>query len=208
MDTQFTRDQVLAAMRRAAAALTREQGSLTALDQAVGDGDLGITAVKVAEALTAFADTAAGDDLGTLIAQAGMAVNRAAPSTMGTLIATALMRAGKEVRGRSALAAADLAAMLRVAETGMRERGKAQLGDKTALDALHPAAEAFAQAVAGGRDLAAAAAAMAAAARQGLEAVTPLRNKVGRASWLNERSMGEVDPGCALVVCVLEALRG
>jgi len=199
---------VLAAMRRVAVALAERQEELTELDQALGDGDLGITAAKIGEALSSFADGSTGDDLGTLLAQAGMAVNRAASSTMGTLAATALMRAGKEVRGKSEFESADLGAMLTAAATGVRERGKAELGDKTALDALHPAAEAFARAIAVGAGLPEAAAAMVGAAREGRDAVTPLQNKVGRASWLGERSRGRIDPGCALVVDVLEALAG
>ena len=61
----------------------------TELDQAVGDGDLGATAVKLAEALESLQQgQGGGADLGKFLAQTGMALNRAAPSTMGTLMAT------------------------------------------------------------------------------------------------------------------------
>ena len=83
-----------------------------------------------------------------------------------------------------------------------------QLGDKTLLDVVHPASEAFAAATASGRPLAAAAAEMVAAAREGRDRVTPLRNKIGRAGWIGERTMGKVDPGCAFAVVVLESLVG
>ncbi len=112
------------------------------LDQAVGDGDLGITLGKIADALSDYADTTPTSDLGKFLGGAGMLANKVGSSTMGTLLATALMRAGKV--GQSRLAPADLAAMLQAADQGMQERGKAQLGDKTIVDALHPAAEAFA----------------------------------------------------------------
>jgi len=180
---------------------------LTELDQAVGDGDLGVTAIKLAEALETAADPG-GADLGKFLAQTGMALNRAAPSTMGTLMATALMQAGKKVVGKDSLSAADLAQLLGAATEGVRTRGKANLGDKTLLDALQPASDAFSSALSEGKSLPAAAEAMLAAARDGRDRVTPLRNRVGRASWLGERSEGKVDPGCGFAVIVLGALAG
>ncbi len=205
MEREFKGADVAAAARRVAAALKADQAMLTELDQAVGDGDLGVTAIKLAEALETAADQG-GADLGKLLAQTGMALNRAAPSTMGTLMATALMQAGKKVLGKESLNAADLPLLLSAATEGIRTRGKANLGDKTLLDALQPASDAFAAALSEGKSLAAAADAMLAAARDGRDRVTPLRNRIGRASWLGERTEGKVDPGCAFAVIVLTAL--
>ena len=97
----------------------------------MGDGDLGITASKAAAALENYLQTPPGDDLGSYIASAGMAVNRAASSTMGTLLATALMRAGKVAKGKSELTSEDVAEMFHAADVGILERGKAKPGDKT-----------------------------------------------------------------------------
>jgi dihydroxyacetone kinase len=98
--------------------------------------------------------------------------------------------------------------MLDAAAKGMQERGKAKLGDKTILDALFPAAEAFKAALDPGKPLAEAGAAMVAAAEKGRDEVTPKRNRVGRAGWVGERTEGAVDPGCALCVTALRALSG
>ena len=199
--------QVRAALARVAHALEANKDRLTELDQAMGDGDLGITAGKMAAALTAYAaDEPPAADVGTYLAQAGMAVNRAASSSLGTLLATAAMRAGKDVRGQDEVEAADLARMLAAADAGIMERGKAKPGDKTIIDVLHPAAGAFAAAVEGGAGLAAAAGRMLDAARAGRDAVTPLRSRVGRASWVGERTEGLVDPGCEAGVVILEAI--
>jgi dihydroxyacetone kinase len=200
--------RVRAAMRAAAAALAANAATLTELDQAVGDGDLGVTASKVAATLAACAEDTAEADLGRLIGQAGVAINRAAPSTMGTLIATALTRAGQVVRGRQQAEPADLAAMLEAADAAIQARGKARPGDKTLIDAIHPAAEVFSAALGAGAALPEAAEKMVAAARAGRDRVTSLPNKVGRASWLGARSAGHVDPGATLAVVVLEALAG
>lgn len=208
METEFKAADVAAAARRVAAALKADQAMFTELDQAVGDGDLGVTAVKLAEALDSAAGQAGGADLGKFLAQTGMALNRAAPSTMGTLMATALMQAGKAVMGKESLAVADLPQLLRAATEGVQARGKASLGDKTLLDALQPASEAFTAAISAGKSLPIAAEAMVAAARDGRDRVTPLRNKIGRAGWLGERTEGKVDPGCSLAVVALTALAG
>ena len=199
---------VTEAVLRAAGALEANREVLQQLDQASGDGDLGITAGKIAAALREYAASAEADDLGKYLAAAGMAVNRAASSTMGTLLATALMRAGKEARGLSELTPMDLAKLLNAADLGIQERGKAQLGDKTIVDALHPAAEAFDAAIKGGAALPEAAEAMVAAAERGRDSVTPLRSRIGRASWQGERTEGQVDPGCAALVIVLKAIQG
>jgi len=205
MEPEFKAADLAAAARRVAAALKADEAMLTELDQAVGDGDLGVTADKLAGALEAAADQVGGD-LGKFLAQTGMALNRAAPSTIGTLMATALMQAGKAVMGKDSLSAADLQKLLSAATEGVRTRGKANVGDKTLLDALQPASDALAAALSEGKSLHAAGEAMVAAAREGRDRVTPLRNRIGRASWLGERTEGKVDPGCGFAVIVLTAL--
>jgi len=199
--------QVRNAILRVARALEAHKDRLTELDQAMGDGDLGITAGKMAAALSAYAAAEPSvADVGTYVAQAGMAVNRAASSSLGTLLATAAMRAGKEVRGQDGVDAADLARMLTAADVGVQERGKTGPGNKTIIDVLHPAGEAFSAAVAEGADVATAAGRMLDAARAGRDAVTPLRSRVGRASWVGERTEGLVDPGCEAGVVILAAI--
>jgi phosphoenolpyruvate---glycerone phosphotransferase subunit DhaL len=206
MTESFGGQGVVEAMVRVCAALTAQADYLTSLDQAVGDGDMGYTLGKIANALTEYAGATSTADLGKFLAGAGMLANKVGPSTMGTLLATALLRAGKTVMGKAELAAGDLVAMLQAAEQGIQERGKAQLGDKTILDALHPANEAFAAAIAGGEPVRAAGAQAVAAAEAGRDAVTPRRSQIGRASWVGERTEGQVDPGCAALVVILAAL--
>lgn len=208
MTTIYAGQAVVDAMLRAATALKAQADALTALDQAVGDGDMGYTLGKIADALIPYATATPPTDLGKFLGGAGMLANKAGPSTMGTLLATALMRAGKAVMGQAELSPADLARMFQAAEQGIQERGKAQLGDKTILDALHPAVEAFGAAIAAGEPVATAGARALAAATAGRDAVTPLRSKIGRASWVGERTEGRVDPGCAALVAILAALVG
>ena len=198
--------EVVEAVRRASQALIDQRDYLTSLDQALGDGDMGITMGKIGEALLEYIDANPIDDIGKYLFQLGTACNKAAPSTMGTLTAGALMSAGKIVRGQTELEPAKLAAMFQAADEGIQTRGKAKLGDKTIVDAMHPASAAFGEALEGGANLQEAGAAAIRAAAEGRDSVTPLRSKVGRASWVGERTEGKVDAGCAMFVIVLEAL--
>ncbi len=202
----YSSEEVANALQRAAAKLTMEAGRLNDLDQAMGDGDIGITLEKIGIALGEYAQTQPVDDIGKWLGKAGMVANKAGSSSFGTLLATALMRAGKPVTGKTTLTDDDLAAMFTAAAQGMQERGKANLGDKTVLDAIFPAADAFSQALDAGNTATQAGAAALAAAEAGRDAVTPLRSKIGRASWVGERSEGKVDPGCEALVVILAAL--
>jgi len=197
---------VAEALRRAGQVLADQSEYLTQLDQAIGDGDMGITMGRIGMALLGYVEQTEVDDIGKYLAQAGMTANRAGPSTMGTLFSTALMRAGKAVRGKTELSADDLAQMFQAADEGVAERGKANLGDKTIRDALSPAAEAFAAAIADGKTTAEAGAAALVAAEAGRDRVTPQRSKVGRAGWVGERTEGQVDPGCEMLVLLLREL--
>lgn len=202
----YSTTQVSAAMSRAAAALRAEHARLNDLDQAMGDGDIGITLDKIGEALGDYTANEPIEDIGKWLGKAGILANKVGSSSFGTLMATALMRGGKAVQGKTELHDADLVALLRAAADGVQERGKANLGDKSVLDALFPAVDAFSAAVAAGEGTAAAGQAALAAAEAGRDAVTPLRSKIGRGSWVGERTEGLVDPGCEAFVVILRAI--
>lgn len=209
MSETVTSDAVVAAVQRVGAELVAQEAYLTSLDQQMGDGDLGITLSKIGLALQEFAAaTPVEDDIGKWLGKAGMAANKAGSSSFGTLLATALMRGGRAVTGKVTLTGADLAAMFAAADAGVQERGKAQPGDKTVIDALHPAAQAFAAAIDAGQSLREAGETALAAAEAGRDSVTPQRSRIGRASWVGERTEGKVDPGCEAFVVMLRTVLG
>jgi len=127
---------------------------------------------------------------------------------MGALMATAFIKAGKAALGHSSLSPVLLSQMLLEADKGIQERGKSKPGDKTIVDALHPAARVFSSAIAAGDSLEEAGRKMLEAARRGRDAATLLRSQVGRASWVGERTVGQPDPGTVLFVSALEAVLG
>lgn len=209
MSETFSSESVAAAVRRGGAALQSESGRLNDLDQLMGDGDIGITLEKIGIALQEYVSAATPADLqdiGKWLGKAGMAANRAGSSSYGTLLSGALMRMGKIAQGKSVLSDGDLAEMFRAAAQDVQTRGKANPGDKTVLDALIPAADAFATQIGDGASAPDAARSAVAAAEAGRDSVTPLRSKIGRAAWVGERTEGKVDPGCEAFVVILRAV--
>jgi dihydroxyacetone kinase-like protein len=142
------------------------------------------------------------EDVSAILNAVGMTLISEVGGAMGPLFGTAFLRAGKVVAGKESVAAADIAAMISAAEAGIVQRGKAQPGDKTMLDAVHPAAAAAQQAAAAGAGSAEVLAAAAAAAEAGAAATKDLVAKVGRASRLGERTLGHQDAGATSVAII------
>jgi dihydroxyacetone kinase phosphoprotein-dependent L subunit len=195
-------------MLAAAAAVEAARHELTRLDAVAGDGDHGVTMTLAARALRDKLDAApkATDaDLLLLGAQAFASVGGA----IGPLYAAALLRMAAVARERgnasSSAPAADLAALADAAETAITALGGAQPGDKTMLDALHPAVEALRAAARAGTDPGDALSEAARAARAGADSTADLVATVGRASRLGERSRGTPDAGATSLALILEA---
>jgi phosphoenolpyruvate---glycerone phosphotransferase subunit DhaL len=190
-----------------AAALAAAHDEITALDAATGDGDLGVTCRLGMQAVINSPGEAAGSPADALL-KAGMAFNQAGASTYGALVATVAMRAAKVAKDQ-ALSEWGLPAIISAGEAsvaGLRQRGGAQQGDKTMLDALIPAVAALQAAQAGGASLADAFAGAAEAAQAGAESTKPLQGKFGRSVWFQERSIGVQDAGATVVAVVFRAV--
>lgn len=177
---------------------------LNELDGFAGDGDMGITMRRAASAVAALLATADGQPASAVLLVCGHAIARRAPSTSGTLVAAGLIRAGHAAPAGTD-AAVTFAALLDAARAGIADRGKAQPGSKTMLDALAPAAAAAAAAAAGGSGLANTLEAAAHAADAGARATKSMRPRHGRARWLSERSDGHEDAGARFIAIVLAA---
>ncbi|MFB3819114.1 MAG: dihydroxyacetone kinase subunit DhaL [Candidatus Methylomirabilales bacterium] len=195
MRTTISSADLLAALRKMADDLEAQKDYLCQLDAAVGDGDQGVTMAIGFRAVRNALPGLAGQDIGTIVTKCGLTFNGTAASTIGALIATACLRAGREAKGRQEIGLAELAAMAAAADAGIRERGKAQVGDKTVLDMLAPTVDSLRRSAAEGVPLPEALRRSLAAARAGVEATIPLKSKIGRAAWLADRSVGHQDPG-------------
>jgi len=178
------------------------QAELNSLDSVAGDGDLGLTMTTAAEAIRELLPELEGVELTDALKRCGALLARKAPSTSGTLLATALLRAGAAAAKEPALPATPLATLARLvaaAVEGIEQRGKAKLGDKTLLDALVPASQALQRASDTGSDLPSALKQAANAATLGAAETREMRPRIGRASWLADRSAGHEDGGARLV---------
>lgn len=201
----ITSTDLLALLQQMATDLIAQKDYLCQLDGAMGDGDQGVTMAIGFGAIQAALPALQGQDIGTILTTSGLAFNGTAASTIGALLATAWLRAGKEAKGKTEIGLTDLAAMAAAASAGIQERGKAQLGDKTVLDALAPTVAALQTAAAQGTLLPTALAQALAAAEAGLAATIPLKAKVGRAAWIAERSVGHQDPGATSFTLMLKS---
>lgn len=191
-----------------ARAIEAERGRLCELDGVIGDADHGIAmslGFNAARDALAGLDLAAADPTQVLNTAAKSFLNAVGASS-GPLYATAFMRGAAAVKGKAVLAAGDVAAILQAMATGIQDRGKAAIGEKTMLDAWRPAAEAARAALEHGEDLAACLAAAAEAGRAGAEATKDMIAAKGRSARLGERSVGHIDPGAASAAIVVEAI--
>lgn len=198
--SDFTVTEATAWIKASAAALDKEAARLSDLDAAIGDGDHGANMKRGFLAVEKKLDAAAPADLGALFKTVGMTLLSTVGGASGPLYGGFFLEIGKRGAGQSAWDAATLAEMLKAGLGDIVKRGKAQLGDKTMVDALTPALDAMTG------DLAAATAAAAKAAREAATATAPLLAKKGRASYLGERSIGHQDPGANSVALLLETL--
>ncbi len=195
MDRLTTKDFV-GMLRAVATAVKADKDRLCELDGAIGDGDHGVTMeigwTAVTKALDALPPEA---DLTTVCNSAAKSFLTAVGASAGPLYATALMRGGAALKGRDAVDGEAMAAFLQAAADGIKDRGKAEPGEKTMLDAWVPAAAAAREAA--GAGLGGVLRAAAEAARAGMEATKGMAAGKGRSSRLGERALGHVDPGAA-----------
>jgi dihydroxyacetone kinase-like protein len=141
-----------------------------------------------------------------LFKSVGMTLVTSVGGASGPLYGTFFLRFGTTAGAVTELDGAALGAALRAGLDGVVARGKAEVGDKTMLDAMAPALDAFDAEVASGADATAAASAASSAAAMGRDATEPLVARKGRASYLGERSAGHLDPGAASTAYLFEAL--
>jgi dihydroxyacetone kinase-like protein len=178
-----------------AASVIDHAEELTALDQAIGDGDHGLNMKRGFEAVLADADTIAAQPLPQAAGTIGRTLVMKVGGASGPLYGTLFMALGKELPEDPTLAQA--AAALAAAIAAVKARGKADVGMKTMLDVLVPVQAALAA----GR-----AADIGRVADEAAEATVPMRAVRGRASFLGDRSIGHMDPGSRSSALMINAI--
>jgi len=183
--------------------VTEQRDYLTELDSAIGDADHGANMARGMGAVLDKLDDTESTTVDELFKGVGMTLVSSVGGASGPLYGTFFLRMGVTAGAVTEMDAAALGAALRAGLGGVIARGKAELGDKTMLDALSPALDAF---DAAGDDMAAAANAAYDAAVVGRDNTIDLVARKGRASYLGDRSAGHLDPGATSTALLFQAL--
>lgn len=180
---------VAAAIRAAATVISDHRDELVKLDQAIGDGDHGENLKRGFGFVVTRLDEATPDTPAAVLKLVATTLISKVGGAAGPLYGTAFLRAATAVGDAAELTPDLISTALQAAVDGVVARGKAEVGDKTMVDALVPAAKAQ------GTTVAEVLRAAADAAEAGADSTVPMVARKGRASYLGERSAGHLDPG-------------
>lgn len=193
------------AVAAACSALLAAEAELTDLDTRTGDGDLGASMARAARAIMELPDGAWRSPASALFMM-GNTVRRVVGGSSGPFYATALLRAARLLGGPGGVTAEAWSAAFSAGVAAVTELGGAKSGDRTMVDALVPAAHAFAGAVARGETASGATEAAAAAAAEGAASTASMLPRLGRSSYLGDRVLGIPDGGAVAVRIWLGAI--
>jgi dihydroxyacetone kinase len=187
-------------------AVTNAESRLTALDQAVGDGDLGLSLTRGANAIRQSLPSYPLDRPAEMLRAIGATLQEALAGSSGPLYGVLFLRAGNLLDAEPSDTPAGWAKAIKAGGDAVSALGGAKAGDRTMLDALIPFADTFAAALAEGELLVNALNAAATMTERAAEATASMLPKRGRSSYLGERALGHPDPGAIAVAIWLRAL--
>jgi len=200
-----SRDNLLTWINKLQEIYAENKEYLTQLDSAIGDADHGINMNRGFNAVKNALEADLPEQPTALLKVVAMSLIKTVGGASGPLYGTFFMRASAEAADKTELEAADIVSMFDAGVQGILQRGKAQLEDKTMIDAWLPALETMKQALGNGSSLSDVLKEGAAAAQQGMKNTIPLQARKGRASYLGERSIGHQDPGATSTYLMLQA---
>ena len=202
----INKEQIIQWLQTVATVLEQNKDYLTELDAAIGDADHGINMNRGFQKVLTQLPTVTNKDIGSIFKAVSMTLISTIGGASGPLYGTLFLRASAVVTGKSELTSEDMAQVFAAAVEGVVQRGKANLGDKTMLDALSPAANTFTEAVANGSSFLDSLKQAVDAAESGMKNTIPMLAKKGRASYLGDRSIGHQDPGATSIYLIFKAL--
>lgn len=202
----ITREHILKWLTAYADAVNAQADELNRLDAALGDGDFGASMQRGLGAVQSKLPSVSDKDIGALFKTVGMTLVSTMGGTSGPLLGTLFIQMGGKAQGKSELSLNDWTEALQAGVDGVMARGKAQVGDKTMLDAFVPAVEALQAATAQHAPLGVALQRAADAAKFGRDETAQLVARKGRASYVGERGVGNVDPGAANAYLFVQAM--
>jgi dihydroxyacetone kinase-like protein len=180
---------------------------LTELDAAIGDADHGANMRRGTRQLSErmAQEDSPVDTISAFLHAAGMTLISSIGGAAGPLYGAFFLRAAQATREQETLSVKALASMFRAGLEGVKERGRAQVGDKTLVDTLQPAVEALEAAAQEGLSLEDALKAARTAAEVGMHKTIEMQANRGRASYLGPRALEHQDPGATSLYFLVES---
>lgn len=186
-------------------AIQENKQYLSDIDGAIGDGDHGINMNKGFTLCREALDQQPGG-LSYALQTLGKILIMKIGGSMGPLYGKFFISMGKSLDGKEMIGKEDFLHALKAALAALRTISQAQVGDKTLMDTLIPAVEAFDSAVTAGKSFSDALNVMSQAALQGRDSTIDMVAKIGRSSRLGERSRGVMDAGSASCYIILSTM--
>ncbi|MCP1225965.1 dihydroxyacetone kinase subunit DhaL [Sebaldella sp. S0638] len=190
-------------------AIIENESMLTELDRKIGDSDHGINMKRGFEAVKKEIDTYKDIPISDILTKCAMTLITNVGGASGPLYGTAFMKAGMELKGKSneeVLQNEVLYEAFSAAVKGVKDRGKAEIGDKTMIDVLEPVMEEFGK-FQNCKDKRQIMEHLEEVGREKLEYTKMIAAKKGRASYLGERSIGTEDPGACSSYIILKTIK-
>lgn len=198
-------DGLREAMQRVSAVMEKNKEYLVELDQLNGDGDLGISMSAGFRAVMEYLEQTEETDLGKAMMGAGGAFNEVAPSSLGTILSIGFMGMARIWRGKQEVCVEEIAEAFQAGLDNVMKKTGTKPGERTVLDSLCPAVEAYCKHISTPEEAIKAAKI---AAVVGAEATRQMRPVHGRAAYYGEKSLGQLDGGAVVGQLIFEALAG
>jgi len=187
--------------------IEKQKDYLSELDRAIGDGDHGVTmSIGWTAIKEKLSNINSNEGFQKICMQIASSFLSAVGASAGPLYATALMRGGAAIKDKEFLDALSFSLFLDAAAKGIKDRGKAEIGDKTMLDVWIPAAEEMKKQANSGASLMDALDSTVKNAKNAMNSTKDLLSKKGRSSKLGERSIGHIDPGAASSFVIINSI--
>ncbi len=201
----FTNSEGAVIIDKMIIAIKENKQYLSDIDGQIGDGDHGINMNKGFQMTREELDENPGD-----LAHSAKVLSKVLMmkigGSMGPLYGKMFRGFSKELDGVEEISAPDFAKALEAMLISVQAISPAKPGDKTLVDTLSPAVEAFSKATEDGKEFDAALDSMKNAAIEGRDSTKDMVAKIGRASRLGERSRGVLDAGATSCCLLLETM--
>lgn len=202
METNF----ILQAAKSVNAAILANESQIESLDREIGDGDHFINMKRGCATIVGMQDELAGLTPDAALQKIGMKLLSTIGGASGPLIASLFMAMAKTVKEQGAETLPEIAAAFAAGVEAIKNRGKADIGEKTMLDVLVPVSYTFTRLAREGVERGALLAALKDEAEKGMLSTRNLIASKGRAAFLGERAIGHIDPGAKtsqVVICTI-----